>query len=46
MCNMKLTQNHPDNALKKHKNIVEIYKKKYATENKRDWRELTNRGSL
>ena len=40
---MELTQNHLDNALKEHKNIVEIYKEKYTTENKRDWRTYEQR---
>ena len=43
MYNMKLTQDHLDNALKEHKNIVEIYKEKYTTENRRDWRTYEQR---
>lgn len=43
---MTLMQEQLDKALKEHKSIVEIYKKKYANKDKRDWRTYEQRLAL
>lgn len=40
---MRLMQHHLDKALREHKRIVEIYKRKYSKDNKRDWRTYEQR---
>ena len=43
---MRLTQNHLHKALQEHERIVKLYKKKYSSANKRDWRTYEQRLAL
>ena len=41
--NKRLTQHHLDIALKEHERIVELYKREYSRDEKRDWRTYEQR---